>query len=124
MFDMQLVTVWSAPNYCYRCGNKASILTIHEDGEQSFTVYGAAEENERDKGMQTRRMVSHQVFFQIVNSHLKVLALEQHAVFRLKNILLSAFPTSSYKEILLLGFIRRSCLKRSGFLRGCDGVCR
>jgi serine/threonine-protein phosphatase 6 catalytic subunit len=57
MFDERLVTVWSAPNYCYRCGNMASILTIHENGNKSFTVYGAAEENNRDKGMQTRRMV-------------------------------------------------------------------
>lgn len=58
MFDDALVTVWSAPNYCYRCGNLASILTVREDGERIFTVYGAAEENERDKGMQTRKMVS------------------------------------------------------------------
>ena len=36
----------------------AAILTITEQGESQFTVYGAAEENERDKGMQTRRMVS------------------------------------------------------------------
>ncbi|EIW84479.1 Metallo-dependent phosphatase [Coniophora puteana RWD-64-598 SS2] len=56
MFDEALVTVWSAPNYCYRCGNMASILTIKEDGEKIFTEYGAAEENERDKGMQTRKM--------------------------------------------------------------------
>lgn len=58
MFDEQLVTVWSAPNYCYRCGNMASILTVKEDGQREFTVYGAAAENERDKGMQTRKMVS------------------------------------------------------------------
>jgi serine/threonine-protein phosphatase 6 catalytic subunit len=58
MFDDALVTVWSAPNYCYRCGNLASIMTVNEDGSRGFTVYGAAEENERDKGMQVRKMVS------------------------------------------------------------------
>ncbi|KAJ3797786.1 Metallo-dependent phosphatase-like protein [Lentinula aff. detonsa] len=58
MFGEQLVTVWSAPNYCYRCGNMASVMTVHGSGQRTFQVYGPAEENERDKGLQSRRMVS------------------------------------------------------------------
>ena len=32
-FDEQLVTVWSAPNYVYRSGNKASLMKV-QDGQK------------------------------------------------------------------------------------------
>lgn len=49
MFDNQLVTVWSAPNYCYRCGNSASIMQVEDGGKTNFKVYEAAIENESDQ---------------------------------------------------------------------------
>ncbi|CED85279.1 metallo-dependent phosphatase [Phaffia rhodozyma] len=49
MFDNQLVTVWSAPNYCYRCGNLASIMEVGDAGSTSFKTFEAAPENETDE---------------------------------------------------------------------------
>lgn len=46
LYDDQLSTVWSAPNYCYRCGNLASVLEVDEKGERVWNVFGPAAEND------------------------------------------------------------------------------
>ncbi|ODQ66828.1 Metallo-dependent phosphatase [Nadsonia fulvescens var. elongata DSM 6958] len=46
MFNSSLVTVWSAPNYCYRCGNVAAILQIDDNLQRKYTVFEAKENNE------------------------------------------------------------------------------
>ena len=43
--ENSLVTVWSAPNYCYRCGNVAAILAIDENLERKFSVFNAVQES-------------------------------------------------------------------------------
>lgn len=42
MFDKTLVTVWSAPNYCYRCGNVAAILEFDENLNKNYKIFEAA----------------------------------------------------------------------------------
>ena len=53
--DKNLVTVWSAPNYCYRCANKASILKLGPKLEQEFVMFDVNEKS--DKVPQPKNLV-------------------------------------------------------------------
>lgn len=43
--EKSLVTVWSAPNYCYRCGNVASILIFDENLQRDVRYFTETTEN-------------------------------------------------------------------------------
>jgi diadenosine tetraphosphatase ApaH/serine/threonine PP2A family protein phosphatase len=45
--DENLVTVWSAPNYCYRCGNVASILALDDKLNRDFKIFSAVADEKR-----------------------------------------------------------------------------
>ena len=46
-FNETVLTVWSAPNYCYRCGNVAAILELDEHLQRDFTIFEAAPQESR-----------------------------------------------------------------------------
>ena len=43
--ERSLVTVWSAPNYCYRCGNVASVLAFDGAMERNVLYFTETAEN-------------------------------------------------------------------------------
>ncbi len=47
MFGDKIVTVWSAPNYCYRCGNVAAILEFDEHCNRNYKIFRAAPQDAR-----------------------------------------------------------------------------
>lgn len=56
LFDGKMITVWSAPNYCYRMGNKAAILAIEKGCKYDFMMFNASKENEKKCVETTRKL--------------------------------------------------------------------
>lgn len=40
--EQKVVTIFSAPNYCYRCGNEAGIMELDEQMNSNFLVFDPA----------------------------------------------------------------------------------
>eukprot|EP01095_Lingulamoeba_sp_RSL-Kostka_P007017 TRINITY_DN2219_c0_g1_i1.p1 TRINITY_DN2219_c0_g1~~TRINITY_DN2219_c0_g1_i1.p1 ORF type:complete len:310 (-),score=81.08 TRINITY_DN2219_c0_g1_i1:288-1217(-) len=49
IFFDSLSTIWSAPNYCYRCGNVAAILEISDSFDHHYNTFSAAPDLLRNK---------------------------------------------------------------------------
>ncbi|CAB3403109.1 unnamed protein product [Caenorhabditis bovis] len=48
MFNEKVATVWSAPNYCYRCGNAAAVFAI-DGAHHDVKYFAAVPEENREK---------------------------------------------------------------------------
>lgn len=54
--EKDVVTVWSAPNYCYRCGNVASVMKVDDDLEPKFKIFSAVpDDTEKAAPQKTQR---------------------------------------------------------------------
>jgi len=40
--NKKLITIFSAPNYCYRCGNEGAIMEVNEYMKFNFQKFDAA----------------------------------------------------------------------------------
>lgn len=49
VFNDALSTIWSAPNYCYRCGNVAAVMEVAEDVKRRYNTFTAAPDTDREK---------------------------------------------------------------------------
>ncbi|KAI9482952.1 MAG: serine/threonine-protein phosphatase 4 catalytic subunit [Benjaminiella poitrasii] len=56
MFNDTIVTVWSAPNYCYRCGNIAAILELDDYLTKQYKLFEAAPQQELRDAPQTKSL--------------------------------------------------------------------
>jgi len=46
LFDGKFSTIWSAPDFCYRCSNVACVLEVFESLEKRYNVFTAAPETQ------------------------------------------------------------------------------
>merc|ERR1719494_480730 len=42
MHDNRVITIFSAPNYCYRCGNTGGMMEVDENGAFSISQFNSA----------------------------------------------------------------------------------
>jgi hypothetical protein len=56
MHNKGIITIFSAPNYCYRCGNQAAVMEVDEHMKYTFTPFDPAPRDESLQGARPARI--------------------------------------------------------------------
>ena len=48
VFNESVLTVFSAANYCYRCGNEAAVLEVNSEMNRDFKIFEAVSNQHND----------------------------------------------------------------------------
>ena len=51
--DKNLVTIWSCPNYCYRCGNKAGIIKLDKNKQRTAITFDSVPKSKESATIKT-----------------------------------------------------------------------
>lgn len=62
LFDNTFSTVWSAPNYCYRCGNLAAVLEIDDKLNKFYNTFEAAPQRARETPKELKKDITPDYF--------------------------------------------------------------
>ena len=54
--DERVMTIFSAPNYCYRCGNKGAFLELGPDLNGRVVVFNQVEHQNIDKARRLKKV--------------------------------------------------------------------
>ena len=51
--EKNLVTIWSCPNYCYRCGNKAGIIKLDKNKQRTAITFDSVPKSKESATIKT-----------------------------------------------------------------------